>query len=167
MDVRAILEAGSEVNVALRAPYNTLNPEFDDFLFAPIGEEGNGMSLSVMSALTRLNIDPWREAAQLSALSRDKAVEALAPIIARLPGGRWAAVDIPAIAHRLVDILPRHDAVIQSVTAMRVGRKARTRTIYVIFLVILSMIYFGFVAQRQPSSPNSNPAPAASSDAPH
>jgi len=33
--------------------------EFDDFLFAPIGDEKNGMLLSVISALARLDLDPW------------------------------------------------------------------------------------------------------------
>jgi hypothetical protein len=152
--------------VTLRAPYATLSPEFNEFLFAPIGEEGNGMALSVMSALTRLNIDPWREASQLSKLSKEKAVEALAPIIARLPVGRWTAVDVPAIAGRLVEFLPRHDVVIQSVTTMRVGGKAHFRIAYVILMVLFAIVYFGFVARHQPPL-NGETAPSASSDAPH
>ena len=38
---------------------------FDPFLFAAIGEEQNGMLLSVLSALARLDLDPWYEAASL------------------------------------------------------------------------------------------------------
>lgn len=150
----------------LRTPYNTLSPEYDDFLFAPIGEERNGMSLSVMSAFTRLNIDPWREAARLSALSTEKAIEALAPVIARLPVGRWTAVDIPAIARRLVDFLPRHDVVIQSVTTLRIGGRVKSRVVYVVFLILLATIYFAFVAHHQPPA-GSDTAPSATSDAPH
>ena len=33
--------------------------EFDDFLCASVGEEENGMALSVMSAFARRNVDPW------------------------------------------------------------------------------------------------------------
>jgi hypothetical protein len=135
--------------VALRAPYTTLSPEFDAFLFAPIGVEGNGMSLSVMSALTRLNIDPWREAARLSQLSKEKAVEALSPIIARVPVGGWTALEIPAIALRLVDFLPRHDVVIQSVATLSVSRTAQFRAIYLIAMVLLAVLYFGFIARHQ------------------
>jgi hypothetical protein len=152
--------------VALRAPYTTLNPEFDAFLFAPIGEEGNGMSLSVMSALTRLNIDPWREAAQLSKLSKERAVEALSPIIARVPVGRWTAVDIPAIALRLVDFLPRHDVVIQSVATLRVSRKVQSRAIYVIAMILLAILYFGFIAHNKAPAA-SDSASSTMSDAPH
>jgi hypothetical protein len=152
--------------VALRTPYSTLSTEFDDFLFAPIGDEPNGMSLSVISALTRLNIDPWREATRLSQLSKEKAVEALAPIIARLPIGTWTALDIPTIARRLVDVLPRNDDVIQTVTSLRVTDKVRSRAAYVIMLLALAVFYFGFVARHQPPS-DAVTAPSAPADAPH
>jgi hypothetical protein len=152
--------------VTLRTPYTTLSPEFDNFLFAPIGEEGNGMLLSVLSAFTRLNIDPWREAARLSALSKEKAVEALAPVIARIPLGRWTVVDIPTIARRLVDILPRQDIVVQSVATLRVGGKMRLRAAYVVFLVLLATVYFG-VVMRQQSPPTTEPASPAITDTPH
>ena len=50
------------------APVSALAAEFDDFLFASIGEERNGMLLSVVSALARLNVDPWQGAANLAQL---------------------------------------------------------------------------------------------------
>ncbi len=124
------------------------------------------MSLSVVSALARLNIDPWGEAAQLANLSKEKAIEALAPIIARLPVGQWAAVDIPAIARRLVDALPRHEVVAQSVASVRTGGEVRSRAIYVAFLLILAVVYFGFVARPQPPSV-ADAASSTQSDAPH
>ena len=37
---------------------------YNDFLFATVCEEANGMQLSVLSALARLNLDPWEEAAR-------------------------------------------------------------------------------------------------------
>jgi hypothetical protein len=42
-----------------------LTVRYNDFLFAPIGEQANGMQLSVLSALARMNVDPWEEAARL------------------------------------------------------------------------------------------------------
>jgi hypothetical protein len=42
--------------------------EFDDFLYAAIGADRNESPLSVLSALARLNLDPWQEAAELSEL---------------------------------------------------------------------------------------------------
>ena len=49
-----------------------LGGEFDDFLFAPVGEEQNGMMLSVVSALARSDVDPWQEAAKLARLPRER-----------------------------------------------------------------------------------------------
>src|SRR5208283_4791118 len=57
------------VPVNIRAmPGTTLKPEFESFIFASIGEDGNGTPLSVLSGLARLNIDPWLEAAELGRL---------------------------------------------------------------------------------------------------
>jgi hypothetical protein len=78
----------------------------EHFLFASVGDEQNGMALSVISALTRLDVDPWAEAARLAALPKVLAVEALAPTIARLSISRPGRSDNVAIARRLVGLLP-------------------------------------------------------------
>jgi len=83
-----------------------VSTEFNDFLYAPIGAEDNKMMLSVLSALSRLNVDPWVEAAQLSALPKHAAARRLASLIERLPGGRWPQADYAAIANRLIQLLP-------------------------------------------------------------
>jgi hypothetical protein len=88
-------------------PVSFLKPQFDNFLYAPIGGEPNEMPLSVLSALARLNLDPWSEAAALSALSREDATLRLAALIARLPGTRWTQKDCRKIAERLSELLPR------------------------------------------------------------
>ena len=55
-----------------------LQREFDDFLFVPIGADRNEMPLTVLSALSRLDLDPWEEAAELSELPKDTATQRLA-----------------------------------------------------------------------------------------
>ena len=82
-------------------------PEFDDFLYAPIGAHGGEMPLSVLSALARSDLDPWQEAAELSDLPKDIATQRLASLISQLPGGRWTLADSGAIAGRLIEFLPR------------------------------------------------------------
>jgi hypothetical protein len=62
-----------------------LGSEFNPFLFAPIRQDKNGMLLSVLSALARLDIDPWQEATKLAGLSTDAATKRLASVIATLP----------------------------------------------------------------------------------
>lgn len=93
-------------------PYLTVQmpqPDFEAFLFAPIGEERNGMTLSVLSGLSRLEVNPWDEAAQLSQLPKERAIAALDRRIAQLPLGVWLLSDTAAIATRLVDLLPKHN----------------------------------------------------------
>ncbi len=92
--------------MALRPEYSLGHSEFNDFLFDIVGAEKNGMQLTVLSALARLGMDPWREAARLAKLPKDAASRALAKIIATLPEGDWKVADARAIAARLVDRLP-------------------------------------------------------------
>jgi hypothetical protein len=92
--------------MTLSARYSLLHSDLNDFLFASVGDEQNGMALSVISALTRLGVDPWEEAARLAALPKVLAVETLAPTIARLSIGRPARSDNVAVARRLVGLLP-------------------------------------------------------------
>lgn len=92
--------------MTLAARFSLLHSDLTDFLFAAVGNEPNGMPLNVISALTRLGIDPWEEAARLAALPKALAAEALAPMIARLPIVRPLASDNLTVSHRLVELLP-------------------------------------------------------------
>ncbi len=98
--------------MTLRPEYSLGNSAYNAFLHAEVGEEANGIKLTVLTALTRLGVDPWQEAARLADLPRDVAVTALAASIARLPpltpGGTWKTADAEAIAARLASFLPTH-----------------------------------------------------------
>jgi hypothetical protein len=63
-----------------------IGAEFDKFLCAPIREDRNGTPLSVLSALARLDVDPWQEAASLARMPRDTAATRLTALIVALPG---------------------------------------------------------------------------------
>ena len=84
-----------------------LGSEFDAFLFAPVGDDKNGMVLSVLSALARSNVDPWLEAASLAQLPEHTAIERLTSLIAALPDGPSVRRDPARIAARLIALLPR------------------------------------------------------------
>jgi hypothetical protein len=79
---------------------------FDPFLFAAIGEERNGMLLSVLSALARLDLDPWFEAASLSRLPAPAATQRLTALLSSLPSAQLKA-PAPATIMRLVGLLPQ------------------------------------------------------------
>jgi hypothetical protein len=82
-----------------------LGPEFDDFLYASIDED-NGKLLSVLSALARLDVDPWRETAKLARLPKEAATQRLAALIAALPDESSAHRPVGTIAARLIALLP-------------------------------------------------------------
>ncbi len=84
-----------------------LGREFDNFLFAAIGDDTDGAQLSVVSALARLDVDPWKEALSLAGMPRPIAVSRLTSLIASLPIGATAGLTPEAIAARLVALLPQ------------------------------------------------------------
>ena len=96
--------------MTLRPEYSLGHSEYNPFLFAAVGEGAFGLPLTVLTALTRLGFDPWREAARLAALPRETAARVFAVTIAMIPEGNWKASESEAIAARLVDCLPGRTA---------------------------------------------------------
>jgi len=94
-----------ELSRAARIP--SIGPEYNAFLYATIGAEANGTSLSVLSAMARMNLDPWKEAASLAGLSGKAAAGRLAALIDALPDRSPAADESGMIAARLVKLLPQ------------------------------------------------------------
>jgi hypothetical protein len=91
--------------MTLPARFTTLDARLDAFLFATVGEEANGMPLSVASALARLGLDPWTEAGRLAALPQSAAIERLTALIGRIPLALGTPADPFSIATRLVQLL--------------------------------------------------------------
>jgi hypothetical protein len=78
---------------------------FDRFLCAPLFEQ-DGMTVSVLSALARLDLDPWAEAARLAELAKYQAVNSLAATIWKGNSDRWSAMEASLEAERLIGLLP-------------------------------------------------------------
>lgn len=97
--------------MTLRPAYAPTLPEFDAFLFASVGEEVDGVPLSVLSALSRLGLDPRDEAARLAHLTKEAAADQLARMIARLYDQRWSVAEARRIAGGLIERLPMASAV--------------------------------------------------------
>jgi hypothetical protein len=147
-----------------------LAPEFDDFLFASIGEERNGMLLSVISALARLNIDPWQEAANLAQLPRTTAARRLTSLIATLPDGPSTPLDPGANAARLIARLPRRvgSSVAPPATLLdgiRVAAGTPSQPFRYAAFILVVVVLGGLsiaVSQRSSAWVNSADAPASS-----
>jgi len=93
-----------------RARFSSLSARFDDFLYAPVCEEANGMRLSVISALARTNVDPWEEATRLAAMPKAVAEKTLLSILDLVSGRSWKSPEAAVIAARLIRLLPQASA---------------------------------------------------------
>jgi hypothetical protein len=130
------------LEMALRELFRPLRPDLDNFLFATVGAEQEGIPLSMVSVLTRLGLDPWEEAGRLSSLSKREAVEQLARLIAELPDAHRPLPEAREIAGGLVQQLPRFDSD-RPAPSKPVRRRFRWPTMprpsqFVIFCVVLA-----------------------------
>lgn len=131
--------------MTLRPSFLPLQPEFDQFLFATVGDETDGMPLSVVSAFARLGLDPWQEAGRLSSLGRREAVEQLARLIGELPGGSRQRDETQKIAGGLIGLLPARAATrsvpqIQIRTRFRMPRMPGSAQLWVVCLVLAAAV---------------------------
>jgi len=80
--------------------------EFDKFLYASVGDDNNGMPLTVLSALARMDVDPWEEASKLMLLPQETAVAQLAVLLGSLGNSPVDRLDSVPSAARLIALLP-------------------------------------------------------------
>ena len=141
--------------------------EFDNFLFATVGNDRNEMPLSVLSALTRLEIDPWLEAAELAQVPRETAIQRLASSIAALADGPLAHLDPGTIAVRLIGLLPSRDrSNIRSRERLPVlGDVAHFRAgmgMFAVFIVFMSIAQWLVASRQTPAQVDTTHAPVSS-----
>ena len=141
-----------------RALASVPSPECNDFLLAVIDEAPNGTQLTVLSALAQANVDPWEEAARLSAMSKVTAEKALVSVFDRVPGRNWSPSEEATIAARLVQLLPPRGGGMETAT-MTLGRAG-------IWLVWLTWISFAIAASILSASRHPAPSVDASISAP-
>jgi hypothetical protein len=150
------------------APAATAGSEFDQFLYAPIAEERSGMLLSVLSALARMNLDPWDEAARLARLPRAAATSYLTTLIAALPEGPVARTDPGALAERLIALLPRRLAskgpspAAESVSGSSLNRRPLIGPLAVYLLLMLLLLVNQWLTERAAQAGASARAAASS-----
>jgi hypothetical protein len=130
------------------ASVSQIRSEFDQFLYASVDEGADEPLLSVLSALARVDVDPWKEAADLSRLSRESAIERLTALISALPEVPVGYRNCRTISDRLVTLLPSSTSFkIGSETLAGSGTAANFRAIS--FLIIINVIFmlFAFAGQ--------------------
>ncbi len=142
------------------------NPEFDDFLYASVGDEDNGMQLSVLSALARQNVDAWDVARQLVLLPKESAIRLLTSRMAMIPAGAAPRPAPEVIAARLIALLPKRNSLAREeraitaprepASALRVHVKLRLLVAFTVFALISHWLFADLTAK----TPTSTPAPA-------
>jgi hypothetical protein len=138
--------------------------EFDAFLFAPIVEEKNGMLLSVLSALARLDLDPWREAAELTRMPMETAKQRLKSLIETLPDGPPTRPELETISTRLIALLPcRVRSSIPSSEAFP-DTLAVLNSRAFIYVVLVNLIFMAGMMGAQYAAANLHPSANADRD---
>lgn len=83
------------------------DPEFDRFLQAFVGEDRNGNAVTVLSALARLELEPWEEAAALAALEKEAAGSRLEMLLSQFRDVPALKQDYGSVARKLTRLLPK------------------------------------------------------------
>ncbi len=107
------------------------------FLYADVGAEANGSTLTILSILARLGKDPWAEAARWAALPKAAVIDSLARSIAEMPLAPSALAGARDSAARLVQLLP------SNTKSLRQGNSAISATTTPKW-VPLTILYFAF-----------------------
>jgi hypothetical protein len=146
-----------------------IGPEFDEFLCAPIGADRNGTMLSVLSALARLDVDPWQEATSLARMPREAAAMRLSALIDALPPEPASAVPSMTSAADLVALLPKGKTTnVRSSDNAFAATGLREQQIVVAFgaFAIMMLIVFAISALFSPGPGNgANPLTPRAGDA--
>jgi hypothetical protein len=98
------------------------------------------MPLSVLSALARLDVDPWEEAAKLAQLPRTSAIERLVSLIAALPHGPAAHLDAGRASARLIALLPNRASSKTPSRETLLNASAVTNSRAVTFVIIVAFM---------------------------
>jgi hypothetical protein len=159
-----------------------LGCEFNKFLHASLGDDNNGVPLTVLSALARMDVDPWKEASNLAKMTPESAVTQLASLLGALRNAPAAGPESKRLARTLIALLPRprnrappmlrvfaqapptkHPAAVTS---------ALTFVTYVFCMLLIQWLMLSLIAHRQAQAkPTSaptidSPSPATSSTPP-
>jgi hypothetical protein len=125
-----------------------LDREFDKFLYASVGDDNNGMPLTVLTALARMDVDPWEEASKLMLLPQETAVAQLAVLLGSLGNSPVDRLDPVSSAARLIALLPRPRTLAPLIFKVFAKTAARTHpTAVSTVLTILTYVIFMVLSQ--------------------
>ena len=116
-----------------RPSVSSFTSRYNQFLYAPICDEANGMQLSVLSALARMDVDPWQEATRLAAMPKAIAERTLVSTLDQVLGKSCHRSETEVIAARLAQLLPQPDQGV-TITPTETARVGAQRTYWLVWL---------------------------------
>lgn len=137
------------------------NSGLSAFLYADVGREINGSSLTMLSVLARLGQDPWAEAARLTTLSKVAAIDGLAQSIGKMPLDARALAETKATASRLVLLLPMQVQIPGQTLRAAVTTSAWPGWVVIAFLGASLLMGLAFSVTSAPVAPAGAAAPIA------
>ena len=121
------------------------DPAFERFLYATLGEDVNGINVSVVSMLARLEVDPWVEASSLAAMPDGAARTRLNTLIVRFKDVPTLGPDQSKIISRLLDLLPRKKGAANSYSRDAEDRLPALATRVPFFWYIITFLILGWI----------------------
>lgn len=117
---------------------------FEDFLSATVGDDGRGTSVSVLSMLARLGLDPWAEASSLAGMHNAPAHQRLETLMARFEDVPSLTMDRTDLVSALLALLPKRVSIGQRPSqgiATQVAALFAGRSIFWILASVLVLIW--------------------------
>ena len=112
------------------------------------------MLLSVLSALARMNFDPWEEASRLTAMPKATAQRTLVSILGLVPNRSLEPSETGVIAARLVGLLPQlRDGPTTAATEIAAVRAQRTSLWLVCVCIAIGI---SILSPHQATTPNAD-----------
>jgi hypothetical protein len=144
-----IPETREQLTMAAPNVLNPNPPEFERFLYAPVGEDRNGYVVTVLSALARLGLDPWQETADLVTLGRDAARARLGTLLARVRDVPALAGEHGRVARELSQLLPKGQGLLglkRAASPVADGRPRTSGAIWAALTIIMILVQILFVS---------------------
>jgi hypothetical protein len=118
--------------------------DLDTFLYASIGQDKNGVPLSMLSVFARRDTDPWEEAAKLCQLSRASALSELSAMLDVGAGAlnSLASDDQALLAARLVALLPVRDNSPRALLVPLISTLLNKHNAGIIYFFAILLLYF-------------------------
>lgn len=128
------------------------DPQFEPFLHAPLGEDRRGSSVTVLSMLARLGVDPWSEASELSRLPVAAARQRLEALMTRFHDVPTPVPDRSRIVSSLLALLPSRATTASSPrdgTSAKLALPPQGSPVYWIIVATVVVGWIAMLAQGQ------------------